>query len=44
MTDYTGIKIFDEHIEREHGKIGTDTRNEYDQGSVGQYNFEGKTK
>ena len=31
MTDYTGIKTFDELIEREHGKIGTDTRNEYEE-------------
>ena len=33
MTDYTGIKNFDELIEREHGKIGTDTRNEYEERS-----------
>lgn len=31
MTDYKGIKTFDELIEREHGKIGTDTRNEYEE-------------
>ena len=31
MTDYTGIKTFDELIEREHGKIGTDSRNEYEE-------------
>ena len=31
MTDYKGIKTLDELIEREHGKIGTDTRNEYEE-------------
>ena len=31
MTDYSGIKNFDELIEREHGKIGTDTRNDYEE-------------
>ncbi len=31
MTDYSDIKTFDELIEREHGKIGTDSRNEYEQ-------------
>jgi DNA-binding XRE family transcriptional regulator len=31
MTDYKGIKNFDELIEREHGKIGTDSRNEYEE-------------
>ena len=31
MTDYRGIKSFDELIEREHGKIGTDSRNEYEE-------------
>ena len=31
MTDYTGIKSFDELIGREHGKIGTDSRNEYEE-------------
>ena len=31
MTDYTGVKTFDELIEREHGKIGTDRRNEYEE-------------
>ena len=31
MTDYKGITTFDELIEREHGKIGTDTRNEYEE-------------
>jgi DNA-binding XRE family transcriptional regulator len=33
MTDYSGIKTFDELIEREHGKIGTDGRNEYEEGA-----------
>lgn len=31
MTDYKGIKTFDELIEREHGKIGTESRNKYEQ-------------
>ncbi|MFC0877531.1 helix-turn-helix domain-containing protein [Saccharicrinis sp. FJH2] len=31
MTDYKGIKTFDELIEREHGKIGTETRNAYEE-------------
>jgi hypothetical protein len=31
MTDYKGIKTFDELIGREHGKIGTDSRNKYEQ-------------
>jgi DNA-binding XRE family transcriptional regulator len=31
MTDYKGIKTFDELIEREHGEIGTDSRNKYEQ-------------
>ncbi|MBE0653026.1 MAG: helix-turn-helix transcriptional regulator [Bacteroidales bacterium] len=31
MTNYKGIKTFDELIEREHGKIGTDSRNEYEE-------------
>lgn len=31
MTDYNGIKTFDELIEREHGKIGTDSRDKYEQ-------------
>ena len=30
MTDYNGIKTFDELIEREYGKIGTESRNEYE--------------
>jgi len=29
MTNYKGIKTFDELIEREYGIIGTDARNEY---------------
>ncbi len=31
MTDYSGVKTFDELIEREHGKIGTDSRNQYEE-------------
>jgi DNA-binding XRE family transcriptional regulator len=31
MKEYKGIKTFDEFIENEHGKIGTDTRNEYEE-------------
>ncbi|MFH0759002.1 MAG: helix-turn-helix transcriptional regulator [Bacteroidota bacterium] len=31
MTDYSGIKTFDELVEREHGKIGTDSRNDYEE-------------
>lgn len=31
MTDYSGIRDFDELIEREYGKIGTDSRNEYEE-------------
>jgi len=31
MTDYKGIRTFDELIEREHGEIGTDSRNEYEE-------------
>ena len=31
MTDYNNISNFDELIEREHGKIGTDSRNEYEE-------------
>ncbi|HNW51345.1 MAG TPA: helix-turn-helix transcriptional regulator [Prolixibacteraceae bacterium] len=33
MTDYNGITTFDELIEREYGKIGTDSRNEYEERS-----------
>lgn len=31
MTDYNEIRTFDELIEKEHGKIGTDSRNEYEE-------------
>jgi hypothetical protein len=31
MTDYKGIKTFDELTEREHGKIGTESRNSYEE-------------
>ena len=31
MTDYKGIKTFNELIDREHGPIGSDSRNEYEQ-------------
>jgi len=31
MTDYSDIKTFEELVEREHGKIGTDSRNEYEE-------------
>ena len=31
MTDYKGIKTFDKLIEIEHGKIGTDSRNKYEE-------------
>ena len=31
MTDYKGNKTFDELIEKEHGKIGTDNRNDYEE-------------
>ena len=34
MKDYNAIKTFDELIEREHGKIGTDSRNEYDENAT----------
>jgi len=30
MTDYNGIRTFDELLEREHGKIGTESRNEFE--------------
>ena len=33
MTEYKGIKTFDELIEKEHGKIGTESRNEYEEGA-----------
>ena len=31
MTDYKNIKTFDELIEKEHGSIGSDSRNEYEE-------------
>jgi HTH-type transcriptional regulator / antitoxin HipB len=31
MKDYKGIKTFDELIEKEYGKIGTENRNEYEE-------------
>lgn len=31
MTDYKGIKTFDELIEREHGEIGAESRNKYEE-------------
>ncbi|HEV7349389.1 helix-turn-helix transcriptional regulator [Telluribacter sp.] len=31
MTDYKGIKTFDDLIEREHSKIGTENRNKYEE-------------
>lgn len=34
MTDYKGIKTFEDLVEREHGKIGTDSRNEYEERSL----------
>jgi HTH-type transcriptional regulator / antitoxin HipB len=33
MTEYKGIRTFDELIEKEHGKIGTESRNEYEEGA-----------
>ena len=33
MTEYKGTKTFDELIEKEHGKIGTESRNEYEEGA-----------
>ena len=33
MTEYKGIRSFDELIEKEHGKIGTKSRNEYEEGA-----------
>ena len=33
MTDYKEIKTCDELIEKEHGKIGSDSRNEYEEGA-----------
>jgi len=31
MTEYKGIKTFDELLEKEYGKIGTENRNEYEE-------------
>jgi DNA-binding XRE family transcriptional regulator len=31
MIDYSGIRDFDELIEREHGKIGSESRNKYEE-------------
>lgn len=31
MNEYKGIKTFDELIEKEHGKIGSESRNAYDE-------------
>jgi ribosome-binding protein aMBF1 (putative translation factor) len=31
MTEYNGITNFDELVEKEHGKIGCDTRNAYEE-------------
>ena len=31
MTDYSNLRTFDELIEREHGKIGTESRNLYEE-------------
>lgn len=31
MADYKGIKTFDELIEREHGELGTESRNAYEE-------------
>ena len=33
MTDYKGVTSFDDLIEREHGKIGTESRNVYEEKS-----------
>ncbi len=33
MKDYKNIKTFDELIELEHGKIGTECRNKYEEGA-----------
>jgi DNA-binding XRE family transcriptional regulator len=31
MTDYNGIKTFDELLEKEYGKVGTESRNAYEE-------------
>ena len=33
MKDYKNIKTFDELVELEHGKIGTESRNQYEEGA-----------
>jgi DNA-binding XRE family transcriptional regulator len=33
MKDYTNVKTFDELVELEHGKIGTESRNQYEEGA-----------
>ena len=33
MKEYKNIRTFDELIELEHGKIGTETRNKYEEGA-----------
>ncbi len=33
MKDYNSIKTFDELIELEHGKIGTESRNQFEEGA-----------
>ena len=33
MKDYKNIQTFDELIELEHGKIGTESRNKYEKGA-----------
>ncbi len=33
MKNYSNIKTFDELIELEHGKIGTESRNQYEEGA-----------
>ncbi len=33
MKDYSKVKTFDELIDLEHGKIGTDSRNRYEEGA-----------
>ena len=33
MTDYKGVTTFDDLIEREHGKIGSESRNTYEERS-----------
>jgi DNA-binding XRE family transcriptional regulator len=33
MNDYKGIKTFEELIEKEHGKLGTESRNKYEEKS-----------